>query len=98
MSPTSYQAAPPRVREGEDSRGSRTSQAYPSAVAVRVLFLSDTHLGLDLPSRPRVVRPRRGDELVESVEQARLPATSGEAELVVHGGDLFYRGRIPAWL
>ncbi|MCL4809013.1 MAG: metallophosphoesterase [Thermoanaerobaculia bacterium] len=65
---------------------------------VRVLFLSDTHLGLDLPSRPRVERRRRGDDLFESFERALAPALSGEAGIVVHGGDLFYRSRIPAWL
>ncbi|MBK9088562.1 MAG: metallophosphoesterase [Holophagales bacterium] len=65
---------------------------------VRVLFLSDTHLGLDLPTRPRVDRRRRGDDLFESFERALAPAVSGEAGIVVHGGDLFYRSRIPAWL
>ncbi len=65
---------------------------------VRVLFLSDTHLGLDLPSRPRVERRRRGDDLFESFERALAPAVNGEAGIVVHGGDLFYRSRIPAWL
>src|SRR5512140_3049192 len=65
---------------------------------VRVLFLSDTHLGLDLPSRPRVERRRRGDDLFESFERALAPAVCGEAGIVVHGGDLFYRSRIPAWL
>ena len=65
---------------------------------LRVLFLSDTHLGLDLPSRPRVERRRRGDDLFESFERALEPAVSGEAGVVVHGGDLFYRSRIPAWL
>ena len=65
---------------------------------LRVLFLSDTHLGLDLPSRPRVERRRRGDDLFESFEKALEPATTGEAGVVVHGGDLFYRSRIPAWL
>lgn len=65
---------------------------------VRVLFLSDTHLGVDLPSRPRVGRPRRGDDFFESFERALAPVTGGEADLLVHGGDLFYRSRIPAWL
>ncbi len=67
-------------------------------MGARILFLSDTHLGLDLPARPRVERRRRGDDLFESFERALRPATSGEADLVVHGGDLFYRSRIPAWL
>jgi exonuclease SbcD len=65
---------------------------------VRVLVLSDTHLGIDMPSRPRVARRRRGDEFFESFERALAPAWTGETDLVVHLGDLFYRSRIPAWL
>lgn len=65
---------------------------------LRVLFLSDTHLGLDLPGRPRVDRPRRGDDLFASFERALEPAMRGEAGVVIHGGDLFYRSRVPAWL
>jgi DNA repair exonuclease SbcCD nuclease subunit len=65
---------------------------------LRVLFLSDTHLGLDLPSRPRVERPRRGDDLFESFERALEPATRGEVHVLIHGGDLFFRSRVPAWL
>lgn len=67
-------------------------------MALRILFLSDSHLGLDLPSRPRVERRRRGDDLFESFERALEPVTRGDVKVVVHGGDLFYRSRIPAWL
>jgi DNA repair exonuclease SbcCD nuclease subunit len=69
-----------------------------SSVGVRILFLSDTHLGIDLPSRPRVERRRRGDDFFESFERAIEPAIRGETDVVVHGGDLFYRSRVPAWL
>jgi len=65
---------------------------------VRILFLSDTHLGFDMPSRPRVGPRRRGDDFFESFELALAPAWKGETDLVVHGGDLFFRSRIPAWL
>ncbi len=65
---------------------------------MRVLFLSDTHLGLDLPARPRVVRRRRGDDFFRNYERALEPARRGEVDLVVHGGDLLYRSRVPAWL
>jgi DNA repair exonuclease SbcCD nuclease subunit len=65
---------------------------------VRILVLSDTHLGIDMPSRPRVTRRRRGDDFFESFERALAPATAGETDIVVHLGDLFYRSRIPAWL
>ena len=65
---------------------------------MRVLFVSDTHLGFDLPSRPRVVRRRRGDDFFQNFERALEPARTGEADVVVHGGDLLYRSRVPAWL
>jgi DNA repair exonuclease SbcCD nuclease subunit len=55
---------------------------------LRILLLADTHLGFDLPARPRVERPRRGEDFFAAFE----------ADVVVHGGDLFYRSRIPAWL
>jgi DNA repair exonuclease SbcCD nuclease subunit len=65
---------------------------------VRVLFVSDTHLGLDWPLRPRVVRRRRGDDFFQNFERALEPARTGEVDVVVHGGDLLYRSRVPAWL
>jgi len=65
---------------------------------VRILFLSDTHLGLDLPARPRVARPRRGDDFFRCFELALRPALAGEVDAVVHGGDLLYRSGVPAWL
>jgi exonuclease SbcD len=65
---------------------------------VRILFLSDTHLGLDLPARPRVARRRRGEDFFRNLALALAPALAGEADAVVHGGDLHFRSRVPAWL
>src|SRR5512144_2365449 len=65
---------------------------------MRLLFVSHTHLGLDLPARPRVVRRRRGDDFFRNFERALEPARRGEVDVVVHGGDLLYRSRVPAWL
>ena len=65
---------------------------------MRILFVSDTHLGFDLPSRPRVVRRRRGDDFFQNFERALEPARTGEVDVVLHGGDLLYRSRVPAWL
>jgi exonuclease SbcD len=65
---------------------------------VRILFLSDTHLGLDLPARPRVARRRRGEDFFRNLELALAPALAGEVDAVVHGGDLHFRSRVPAWL
>jgi len=63
--------------------------------ALNVLFLSDTHLGFDLPLKPRVKRRRRGIDFFRNYEQALQPAFSKEVDIVIHGGDLFYRSRIP---
>ncbi len=65
---------------------------------MRILFLSDTHLGVDLPARPRIARRRRGEDFFRSFEAALAPARAGEVDVVVHGGDLHYRSRVPAWL
>ncbi len=65
---------------------------------MRVLFVSDTHLGFDLPARPRVVRRRRGEDFFRNFELALEPARAAEIDVVVHGGDLLYRSRVPAWL
>lgn len=64
----------------------------------RILFVSDTHLGFDLPSRPRVERVRRGPDFFACFARALEPALRGEVDVVVHGGDLLYRSRVPASL
>ncbi len=64
----------------------------------RVLLLSDTHLGFDLPRRPRIVRRRRGHDFFDNYTRALQPALDGEVDVVVHGGDLLYRSRVPASL
>jgi DNA repair exonuclease SbcCD nuclease subunit len=65
---------------------------------IRILFLADTHLGFDYPFRPRVQRRRRGPDFFRNFELALQPAHRGEVDLVVHGGDIFYRSKIPARL
>ena len=65
---------------------------------MRVLFVSDTHLGIDLPARPRVARRRRGEDFFRNFEAALAPALAGGVDVVLHGGDLLYRSRVPAWL
>jgi DNA repair exonuclease SbcCD nuclease subunit len=64
-------------------------------MAIRVLLLADTHLGFDLPTRPRVSRRRRGRDFQASYETALASALEGEVDLVVHGGDVFHRPRVP---
>jgi DNA repair exonuclease SbcCD nuclease subunit len=65
---------------------------------VRILLLADTHLGIDLPARPRVERRRRGHDFLDNFQSALDPALRGEVDLVVHGGDLFFRSQIQPWL
>lgn len=62
---------------------------------MRVVFCSDTHLGLDLPVRPRVERRRRGEDFFDNLERVLAFATETRADLVLHGGDLFFRSRVP---
>jgi DNA repair exonuclease SbcCD nuclease subunit len=61
---------------------------------IRLLFLADTHLGYDLPFRPRIQRRRRGPEFFANFKLALLPALQGRVDCVVHGGDLLYRSKV----
>ena len=61
---------------------------------IKVLLLADTHLGFDLPSRPRVDRRRRGPDFFANTRRALEPALAGEVDLVVHGGDLLFRSKV----
>jgi len=61
---------------------------------IKVLLLADTHLGFDLPSRPRVDRRRRGPDFFANTRRALEPALAGDVDLVVHGGDLLYRSKV----
>jgi DNA repair exonuclease SbcCD nuclease subunit len=65
---------------------------------IRVLFLSDTHLGFDLPFKPRIERRRRGHDFFANFERALEPAFTGNVDIVLHGGDLLYRTKVPAAL
>lgn len=63
---------------------------------IRILLVADTHLGFDLPFRPRIQRRRRGPEFFANFERALRPALNGEVHAVVHGGDVLYRSKVPA--
>ncbi len=65
---------------------------------IRILLVADTHLGFDLPFRPRIQRRRRGPEFFANFERALRPALNGEVDAVVHGGDVLYRSKVPAHL
>jgi DNA repair exonuclease SbcCD nuclease subunit len=67
----------------------------PSVRTVRVLLVADTHIGFDLPVRPRIQRRRRGHDFVANFERALQPALDGKVDFVVHGGDLLHRSKLP---
>lgn len=62
--------------------------------SIRVLLLADTHLGFDLPERPRSDRRRRGQDFFDAYETALNPAVRGEVDLVIHAGDVFFRSQV----
>jgi len=62
---------------------------------IRVLLLADSHLGYDLPLRPRVRRRRRGLDFQANHDVVLGAVHSLGVDLVVHGGDLFHRPRVP---
>ncbi|MHB8133187.1 MAG: metallophosphoesterase family protein [Anaerolineaceae bacterium] len=66
-----------------------------STNSFRLLLLADTHIGLDHPLQPRVDRRRRGYDFLANFKLALQPALHGDVDLVVHGGDLFDRSRVP---
>ena len=59
------------------------------AAPLRVLFLADTHLGFDMPLRPRVERRRRGPDFFRMFQLVMEAAVRDRVDLVVHGGDVF---------
>jgi exonuclease SbcD len=65
---------------------------------LRILLVADTHLGFDLPARPRSQTLRRGRDFFTRFREALAPARRGEVDLVVHGGDLLFRSRVPVSL
>ena len=64
---------------------------------IRILFLADTHLGFDYPFRPRTEKKHRWPDFFKNYHRA-LAAVSEGLDAVIHGGDLFYRSRVPARL
>ena len=58
-------------------------------MTIRVLFMADSHLGLDMPATTRVDRRRRGHDFLANHTRALEPALRGDVDVVVHGGDVF---------
>ncbi len=63
---------------------------------MRLLHVTDTHLGLDRWYRGAPSGWRRADDHRAAFLAALAPALEGEVDVVVHTGDLFDRSRPPA--
>ncbi|MBN1999239.1 metallophosphoesterase [candidate division KSB1 bacterium] len=61
---------------------------------IKILLLADTHLGFDFPIKPRVQKTRRGPDFFSNYLKALRPALQGNVNMVVHGGDMFFRSRV----
>jgi DNA repair exonuclease SbcCD nuclease subunit len=62
---------------------------------IRFVFLADTHLGFDFPIRPRIDRRRRGEDFFNNFYRVLKYARDNNVDFVVHGGDLFFRSKVP---
>ncbi len=63
--------------------------------AMRILHLTDTHLGVRQQVRGAPAGWSRADDHMAAFDAALRPALRGEVDLVVHSGDLFDRSRPP---
>lgn len=63
---------------------------------IRLFLCADTHLGLDEPIRPRADRRRRGSDFFGNFQRILDEAVGRNIDLLIHGGDLFFRSRVPA--
>ena len=62
---------------------------------IKIIFLADTHLGFDFPLRPKKEKRRRGIDFFNNFDEVLAYAKQCKADLVIHGGDLFYRTLVP---
>ncbi len=68
------------------------------AKQIRILFIADTHLGFDYTFNARIERRRRGNDFFGNYELALQPAFKKKVDIVVHGGDLLFRSKVPSKL
>lgn len=88
-----------RARRSAARRNALPNKSRPAYNAgmpsgIRILLLADSHLGFDLPTRPRVDRRRRGYDFLANYSTALAPALNREVDLVVHAGDVFDRSSV----
>ena len=62
---------------------------------VTILFFADSHLGFDYPLRSGIHAKRRGADFFRNYHLILEHAKEVPVDLVIHGGDLFYRSKVP---
>lgn len=62
---------------------------------ITILLLGDTHLGFDLSLHPRIQVRRRGEDFFANYQHVLETALEENVDLVIHGGDMFFRSRVP---
>ena len=68
---------------------------YSSPNKLRIFFFADSHLGFDDPVRPKIERRRRGEDFHTNYLRILEHAKQSSADLVIHGGDMFFRSKVP---
>ncbi len=63
---------------------------------IKFIFFADSHLGFDYPVKPRIERRRRGTDFFNNYIKILNYAAENKADLVLHGGDFFFRTRVPS--
>jgi DNA repair protein SbcD/Mre11 len=82
------------VRMTSLSNKHRQTYNHQMAAGIRILLLADSHLGFDLPMKPRSGRRRRGYDFLANYAAALAPALAAEVDVVVHAGDVFDRSSV----
>lgn len=62
---------------------------------MRILFFADSHLGIDYPQHRKSSRAYRGDDFFNNFQRLLKTAEDEQFDLVIHGGDLFDRSKVP---
>ncbi|MCF7794537.1 MAG: DNA repair exonuclease, partial [Candidatus Cloacimonetes bacterium] len=63
---------------------------------LKIVFFADTHLGVDYPIKPKIKRRRRSEDFFANYRKVLNFAVEQNADLVLHGGDFFFRSKVPA--
>jgi DNA repair exonuclease SbcCD nuclease subunit len=89
---------PPLLSEGADASAGALGRPGSNLDngRVKIRFFSDTHLGFDYPIKPRIERRRRGEDFFNNFYRILNSSAAAGIDLLIHGGDLFFRSRVPA--